>query len=274
MLEIPEAYVLAGQVLQTILGKRVSKVETLHTPHKFAWFSGDPLRYDDYLSGKTITGVKAHAGQLEIMVDNISLVFSDGVNLRFHPEGAVLPEKHQLLIQFHDETVLSASIAMYGGILCVPIGENDNPYYIAARDKPSPLTETFDLTYFQILISDSPAKLSLKAFLATEQRIPGLGNGVLQDILYNAGCHPKRKLADLDEAGYHQLYQSIKTTLRDMALSGGRDTENDLFGNPGGYITRMSKNTVGKPCPHCGEPIRKEAYMGGSVYFCSVCQPL
>jgi hypothetical protein len=29
-------------------------------------------------------------------------------------------------------------------------------------------------------------KLSLKALLATEQRIPGLGNGVLQDILFKA----------------------------------------------------------------------------------------
>lgn|GEM_PF-2077218 len=30
-----------------------------------------------------------------------------------------------------------------------------------------------------------------KAFLATEQRIPGLGNGVLQDILWTARIHPK-----------------------------------------------------------------------------------
>jgi formamidopyrimidine-DNA glycosylase len=41
--------------------------------------------------------------------------------------------------------------------------------------------------------------LSAKAFLATEQRIPGLGNGVLQDILFTAGIHPKRKMAAISE---------------------------------------------------------------------------
>jgi formamidopyrimidine-DNA glycosylase len=35
----------------------------------------------------------------------------------------------------------------------------------------------------------------------------------------------------------------------------------------------MSKNTAGQPCPNCGEPIRKETFLGGSVYFCPYCQP-
>ena len=274
MIEIPEAFVLAKQAEQSLIGKQVSTVIPLHSPHKFAWFSGDPQRYNEYLSGKTITGAEARAGQLEIMLEDFSMVFSDGVNLRFHPDDMGIPEKHQLLIKFQDKTALSASIAMYGGILCSPIGENDNPYYLTARNKPSPLTSIFDLPYFLNLFSTSSKKLSLKAFLATEQRIPGLGNGVLQDILFHAGDHPKRKLVDLDEAEIQQLFHAVKTTLREMAESGGRDTENDLFGKPGRYITQMSKNTVGRPCPNCGQTIQKEAYLGGSIYYCSSCQKL
>ena len=57
-----------------------------------------------------------------------------------------------------------------------------------------------------------------------------------------------------------------------MVERGGRDTERDLFGKTGGYQTQMSKNTVGKPCLRCGETIVKEAYMGGSVYYCPHCQ--
>ena len=59
-----------------------------------------------------------------------------------------------------------------------------------------------------------------------------------------------------------------------MADGGGRDTETDLFGNPGGYTTLMSRNTVGKPCGSCGAVIVKKAYMGGSVYYCPECQPV
>jgi len=59
-----------------------------------------------------------------------------------------------------------------------------------------------------------------------------------------------------------------------MALKGGRDTEKDLFGKPGGYRTKASKLTVGTPCDECGCLISKEAYMGGSIYYCSQCQKL
>jgi len=61
--------------------------------------------------------------------------------------------------------------------------------------------------------------------------------------------------------------------LREMADGGGRDTELDLFGDPGGYTTFMSRNTVGEPCTSCRSLIVKKAYMGGSVYYCPECQP-
>lgn len=70
------------------------------------------------------------------------------------------------------------------------------------------------------------------------------------------------------------MYKILKTTLKEMAEFGGRDTERDLFGACGGYQTQMSKNTAGKPCPRCGETIAKEAYMGGSVYYCPNCQKI
>jgi formamidopyrimidine-DNA glycosylase len=59
-----------------------------------------------------------------------------------------------------------------------------------------------------------------------------------------------------------------------MTESGGRDTEKDLFGAPGGYRTKLSKNTLAFPCVQCGGQLAKEAYMGGAVYYCPTCQPL
>jgi len=114
----------------------------------------------------------------------------------------------------------------------------------------------------------------MKALLATEQRIPGLGNGVLQDILFNSGIHPKRKKSTLSDFEKAELFHSLKTTLNRMTEKGGRDTEKDLFGQNGRYKTTLSKNTVNQPCPNCGATIVKEAYMGGAVYYCPVCQKL
>jgi len=110
--------------------------------------------------------------------------------------------------------------------------------------------------------------------LATEQRIPGLGNGILQDILFNAKLHPKKKVGSLSDGDKEALFDSLKITICAMASEGGRDTERDLFGNPGSYKTILCKNTVNKPCSICGTMIKKEAYMGGSVYYCDKCQEL
>ena len=64
------------------------------------------------------------------------------------------------------------------------------------------------------------------------------------------------------------------TVLNEMVQKGGRDTEKNIFGEKGGYKVRMSKNTMGLGCPKCGGEILKETYLGGSIYYCTQCQPL
>ncbi len=272
MIELPEAAVLAQQLSAAVSTKTIRRVAAAQSPHKFAWYFGDPAGYAGLLAGKTVGPAASLGGMVEIQVEDVVLLFSDGVNLRFHRAAEERPLKHQLLLEFEDSTALSATVAMYGGLLCYPRGANDNPYYLVARDKPSPLTERFTAGYFGGLFLPEMDRLSLKAFLATQQRIPGLGNGVLQDILYRARLHPKSKVEALGESGKQALFQAIKTTLLDMADQGGRDTERDLFGNAGEYCTRMSKNTAGQPCPTCGSPVQKQSYLGGSIYFCPGCQ--
>ncbi|MDD2619805.1 MAG: endonuclease VIII [Syntrophomonadaceae bacterium] len=273
MLEIPEALTIACQINNSLRGKRIKQVITGFSPHKFAWYYGDPQNFDELLIGKTISGADAYGGLLEIKVESTGILFGDGVGLRFHDKDTKRVPKHQLLIEFEDDSALSASVQMYGGLGAFTEGELDNPYYIVAREKPSPLSNQFDESYFKQLISlPEVQKLSAKAFLATEQRIPGLGNGVLQDILYNAQIHPKKKINALAEVEKENLYKSIKETLAAMAVQGGRDTEKDIFGCSGGYKTKMSKNTAGKACLLCGSNIKKENYMGGSIYYCEGCQ--
>lgn len=71
-----------------------------------------------------------------------------------------------------------------------------------------------------------------------------------------------------------QIYEAVADTLRKMTASGGRNTEKDLFGRPGGYAVMLSRHTVGSGCPYCGAIIRKASYLGGTVYFCPNCQEM
>lgn len=273
MIEIPEALVISKQLNETISGKKISKVTAAHSPHKFAWYYGDPKEYHDLLAGRRIGKAQAYGGLVEIEAEGAVILFGDGVNIKYHRENETIVKKHQLFIEFEDNTAITGSVQMYGGMWCFKDGEFKNTYFLQAKEKTSPLSEGFDIDYYlNIINAPEVEKLSAKALLATEQRIPGLGNGVLQDILFNAGIHPRKKVKTFTEEDKNMLYHSIKSTLAEMVLQGGRDTEKDIFGSSGGYKTKLSKNTVNKPCSLCGEIIKKEAYLGGSIYYCSGCQ--
>lgn len=273
MIELPEAKNVAEQINKTIRGKRIKSVVAAYSPHKFAWYHGEPENYGNLLGNKVIGKAESHGGFIEISAEDAILLFGDGANIRFYNAGEKRPQKHQLLIEFEDLSALIVSIQMYGGIWCFKDGEFENTYYYISKSKPSPLSDKFDKVYFYDMISAKGIeKLSVKALLATEQRIPGLGNGSLQDILFNARIHPKKKVTTLTDNEKEQLFYSIKATLQEMVDKGGRDTEKDLFGCFGGYKTILSKNTANKPCLFCGSLIKKEAYMGGSIYYCSKCQ--
>jgi len=275
MNELPEAHTLASQIQAELIGRTITGVTAAHSPHKFAWYHGEPVDYPGRLMNNTILSTQAYGMMVEISLSGATLLFSDGVKLRLHPDAGSIPKKHQLLLLLEDGRSLSASIAMYGGLFCWEKGvEFENKYYDIAREKPDPLTAAFDQAYFQQLIEpEEVQKLSLKAGLATEQRIPGLGNGTLQDILWRAKMHPRCKLNTLSADEQETLFNSVKNTLAEMTQMGGRSTEKDLYGNAGGYEVVMCSKNKGQPCPRCGGEILKESYMGGSVYTCQTCQP-
>ncbi len=272
MLELPESQTLARQLRETLAGKTIARAAANTAPHGFAFYHGDPKEYGALLNGKTVTDAQAYGGRVEMTAGDAGLIFNDGVNARLYLAGEKLPTKHQLLLTFTDGTALVCTIQMYGGLYAFVKAPAGDFYDAVAREKPSPLTGSFDEAYFEKLLAEAKQTLSAKAFLATEQRIPGLGNGVLQDMLFEARIHPKTKLSALSERQKADLFRAVKHTLASMTEKGGRDTEKDLFGQPGGYPCLLSKNTLNRPCPACGGAIIRQAYLGGNIYFCPHCQ--
>lgn len=270
MLELPEVLSMANQLNLTIVKKKMAHVYGPSKVHKFCWFNGNPEEYNEILSGKQIIAVTGFGIFVEIEFEgNHKICFNDGVNVRLTSKEKS-PKNYQLMAEFEDGTALVFTVAMYGGII-LHCGDYENEYYAGSKQAISPFTEPFELYYWKALEESKP-NLSLKAFLATEQRFPGIGNGTLQDILFEAKIHPKRQLCSLKKEEKSKLLNSIITVLKDMADAGGRDTEKDLFGNPGGYKTKMSRNTLNAGCPICKGDIVKETYLGGAVYYCPVCQ--
>ncbi len=247
MIEIPEGLTLAEQLTGTVSGKRVLHVLPPTKLHKFCWFSGDAKEYDKKIAGSVIESASAFGIYVELAFANgHKLCFNDGVNVRYL-NAADLPNEYQLLIMLEGGTALCFTVAMYGGLI-LHSGEYDNEYYLKSKKAVSPFAPEFE-AYYRTLLTESKASLSMKAFLAANQRIPGVGNGTVQDILFAAGLHPKRKLSTLTHEDEEFLLRSLVSVLREMTDAGGRDTENDLFGRAGRYQTKMSKNTIEVPSP-------------------------
>ncbi|MBD3175594.1 MAG: hypothetical protein GF320_10470, partial [Armatimonadia bacterium] len=191
--------------------------------------------------------------------------------------GGVLPKKHHLLVGLDDGRSLVVAIQGWGGMWLGKLGDPP-PFGRDGRTRlVDPVSDEFSYERFKDLVAKDAGmerKRSVKAFMASEPRIAGVGNGYVQDICFRARLHPRRELSSLTGREHQRWYRAIRGVLTDAIDQGGRDTEVDLFGAPGGYVAQMDRRAKGQPCPSCGTPIEKISYLGGSCYVCPECQAL
>ena len=293
-MSIAENQVIANQLQKTVVGKTIVKTVANQNPHKFVWFATEPRyaftphhdiscreaeQYDGLLTGKRIHKTDVHSNDTYLYVGDRALLLC-AISVRYYGADEKQPKRHQLLLTFDDGSVLAVCGSLGGVIFLFEVDEDG--WAIGYRNDlnnfPSLLSTDFTEEFFMNLIDGTdltklkPAK-SVKCFLATKNRMPGLDNIILHEILWEAGVNPKSVMAALGRDEYKRMYAAIKKVLPAVISAGGRDTEKDIFGNFGGYATKAGKNTLGKPCERCGEIIVKESYMGGVIYYCPKCQP-
>jgi len=196
-----------------------------------------------------------------------------GERILYRPEGTKLPKKTHLLLRFEDESALTVTVQGWGNTLLLEEGGADGHPHVRL-DRVPPLSRRFTRKYFNSLWEgvDPDSSRSVKYFLISEPGVWGIGNGCLQDILYNARIHPKRRAADLETKERAALYEAIVGTLTEMVKQGGRYDERDLYGDRGRYVRILDNKTRGKPCPACGTAVEKSQYLGGAIYYCPACQ--
>jgi formamidopyrimidine-DNA glycosylase len=154
MLELPESYVLAEQFKETLDGKTILSATANSSPHGFAWYYGEPAEYNGRLAGKTITGSVSYGGRPEIWAEDMRISFLDGVRVRYIEPGEKRPVKHQLLLEFNDDSAICCSVQMYGGMLAFEDGELDDFYYNSAKENHHHiLTDLHNntLTHYEIM---------------------------------------------------------------------------------------------------------------------------
>jgi formamidopyrimidine-DNA glycosylase len=277
VIELPEALVIARQMSDVLKGRRIASGVRGNTPHKFAFYSRSPEEYAAILAGKTLGEATGHGSAILAAVepDYVLGLGVGGERILFHQDESTLPKKYQLLLHFEDDTYLTVTVQGWGAAWLLHRSEiADHPHL--GKEGVSPLSQAFTWEYFRGLFGALAAgdPRSAKYFIISEPGIWGVGNGCLQDMLFRARVHPRRRAVDIVGRERRALYRAIRETLRQMVDLSGRDSEYDLYNRPGGYRRVLNSKSVGRPCPECGTPIEKSQYLGGAVYFCPGCQIL
>ena len=258
MFELPEFTVIAAQMNETIQGKSIVGGDLGNSPHKFVWHNRSPDEFNELVNGKTVgdTSVKGRWMFIDLVPGYVLLFGECGGRINYLKTGSKLPRKYHFSLRFDDQSLLTATTQMWGAYELYEAGEELEREYVKDM-RVTPVETAFTFEYFSDLVDRTGAekKRSVKALLTQEQLIPGLGNAIAQDIMFRAKLHPRHNIAELDSDQKHALYDAVKVTVTDIIEKGGRYDEFDLYGNRGGYVRLMDKNSAGKPCPVCGTTI-------------------
>lgn len=278
MLELPEIVCLKKQMQETLIGREIEDVSLLRSEKLERW--GFVTQTEDEflqkLTGKSITAVESMVYYLFLHTDSsYTLVIGefDGTIL-FHRDIASFPKTVYLKLAFSDGTFLTTTVKLWGMMKVFDAEEHRQHVEGVGSKGREPTSEDFTLEYFDgfVAADGQIGKLNVKKLITSGVCASGLGNGYLQEILFRSRLHPRRKLRSLSAEERIAFHESIIDVVKEGISRGGRNTERDLFGRPGAFVSRLSKDTVGTPCTVCGSVIEKFHFEGGACYICPSCQ--
>jgi formamidopyrimidine-DNA glycosylase len=106
---------------------------------------------------------------------------------------------------------------------------------------------------------------SVKSALMNQSIVAGIGNVYSDEILFQAGLHPRRRMDRLDGEDLSNLYRVMRRVLRTAARFGG-----DAREAPAGWL--LGGRSADTPCPRCGHELESGTVAGRTAWWCPRCQ--
>ncbi len=167
----------------------------------------------------------------------------------------------------------------FGGLLVdelVPAGDllGDTVPSLIAHIARDPLDDAFDEARFTTRLRRR--RSAVKRALLDQSLISGVGNIYADEALWRTKLHGRRLAATLTRPVVGRLLAATRAVLAEAVVAGGTSFD-ALYVNvngESGYFDRTLDvyGREGQPCDRCGTPIRREAFMNRSSYFCPHCQ--
>lgn len=279
MPELPEVESVRRGLAEGLTGRTIAQATVLHPRPVRRHLAGA----DDFaaqLAGRTFAEPRRRGKYLWLpFADGDALLAHLGMSgqFRFHAAEAPLQRNTRVLIDFTDQAHGGLQLRfvdqrMFGG-LSLSEGGAELPPEIAhiARD---PLDPAYDLD--AVIARLRRKRTSIKRALLDQQLISGIGNIYADEALWQARMHYARATDTMSRRAAADVLTAAAQVMSEALAVGGTSFD-ALYVNvngDSGYFDRSlhAYGREGEPCPRCGTPIRREAFMNRSSYRCPRCQ--
>ena len=271
MPELPEVETIKEDLRGLVVGSKIERADVLD-PSLVEHPSTE--EFVGWLEGVVIAGARRRAKHLIIELDSgYSLVFQLKIGGQLllvppveEPETALMLVLHldgERKLFLRDETGFTRTRLLDSGELEERLSSLG----------PEPLEKEFRWDYLPDRIGSRRAQI--KPLLLDQKVVSGIGNIYVDEILYDARLHPRRKANTLSEGEWKALYDAIRSNLEAGVEHRGTTVRlfRDVLDRPGehqNYLRVFEKH--GQPCPGCEGEVVREKVSGRPSHFCPECQ--
>jgi formamidopyrimidine-DNA glycosylase len=274
--ELPEVETVRRGLAQHVAGRVIDEVEVLH-PRAVRRHAAGAADFADALRGRVLDVPRRRGKYLWLPAGDDALLAHLGMSGQLLVGASDRPLSPHVRVRFTfrdgGPDLRFTDQRTFGHLLFSP-GGAELPAVIA-HIAPDPLEAAFEPAAFAARLR--VRKSGIKRALLDQSLVSGVGNIYADEALWRARLHWARAADRLRGPDVSRLLDAVQAVFADALHVGGTSFDS-LYVNvngESGYFDRSLAvyGRAGQPCPRCGAPVRRDAFMNRSAFSCPVCQP-
>jgi formamidopyrimidine-DNA glycosylase len=240
------------------LGHTITGVR-LH-PQAAVFRGTKPASIKRHLTGAVLTASEAAAKQMLFRLTSadatplwLGIHLGMTGELSVQPQGYSPAKRDHLVLEQRGRNLVFSDFRMFGR---VQFATGDDAPTWWTQIAPAILSPAFTIPVVAAFLKRR-ARTAIKPVLLMQERFPGIGNWMADEILWSAGIHPKRPAGSLTSEEIKTLHRETRRVCREALKYVGKE----LHGLPQSWLFHHRWENGGI-CPKTGVPLMREEIGG------------
>lgn len=299
MPELPEVETVRDGLARLVVGARVRDVEVFRD-YSVRRHDGGAAAFADQLRGRRLAAAARRGKFLWLPVEqDAALLAHLGMSGQLLVRDGDDPWTHpHLRVRMHLADASSGATALdfvdqrtFGHLAVVDLVPTPDgapgglgtdapavpePVAHIARDLLDPVVAAGTPGREAVVAAIRRRRTGIKRALLDQTVVSGIGNIYADEALWRARLNFARATDTMRAADVRRALDAAEEVMREALVQGGTSFDS-LYVNVNGASGYFSRSLAvygreGEPCPRCGTPVRRDAFMNRSAFTCPVCQ--